>query len=100
MATAQATANSVVDKAATPTAVAKPESEEFVYVTVPERTVLGWTHPGIGINLQHYGPGTHKVSADLGREINERLRAHHLSQLQLLEPRVSELVHKKLYDMV
>lgn len=100
MATAQAVANAVVGATNTPTVVKEEVKPSLVFVTIPEKTVLGWIHPGIGINLQHYGPGTHQVSEDIAKEINERLRVHHIGQLQLLEPKVGELVRKKLYDMV
>jgi hypothetical protein len=100
MATAQAVANSVVGAVTTPAPVEVKKEESKVFVTIPEKTVLGWIHPGVGINLQHYGPGTHQVSEAVANEINERLKAHHIGQLQLLEPKVGELVRKKLYDMV
>ena len=98
MATAQAVANAVVGGVTTP--AVKQEGEEFVYVTIPDRNVLGWDHPGIGINLQHYGPGTHKVSAAVGSEINDRLKMYHQAMLELLQPQVNRLVREKLNSSI
>ena len=99
MATAQAVANAVVGGVTTPATI-KPEGEEFVYVTIPDRNVLGWDHPGIGINLQHYGPGTHKVSVAVGNEINDRLKMYHQAMLELLQPQVNRLVREKLNSSI
>ena len=98
MATVQATANSVVDAVTTPVAPAEPK-EDFVYVTIPDLNMLGWEHPGIGINLQHYGPGTHKVSAAIGQEINARLALYHQSIMNLHQSSPNPAIQKRIREL-
>lgn len=103
MATTQSVANAIVGGITTPTAptAVKDEGNKgLVYVTIPDRNVLGWDHPGIGINLKHYGPGTHAVSEDLAKEINERLKVYHQGMLELLQPQVNRLVREKLASSI
>lgn len=99
MATTQASANAIVGGITTPV-VKTDEGKEQVYVTIPDRNVLGWDHPGIGINLQHYGPGTHLVAPDVAKEINERLKIYHQGMLELLQPQVNRLVREKLASSI
>jgi len=68
--------------------VVKPTGREnWVYVTIPTHDLLGDVHPGIGINLEHWGPGTHLVAPDKAQQISERLRVFDQATLRVLSPR-------------
>ena len=67
-----------------------------VYFTIPERNLLGWDHPGFGIGLQSWGPGTHLVDQLVGEELTRMSDRYNQSLLSLLQPQINRLVQAKL----
>lgn len=70
------------------------------YVTVPDRDILDYPFPGIGLNLQHYGPGTHKVPPEIAKEIRDRIQIAQRQDMKLFSAKVNltaiaELVKSK-----
>jgi hypothetical protein len=61
--------------------------EEFEYVTIPELDLFDYPHPGVGINREHYGPGTHKLPKDIAAEVKDRLRVYEAQNIRILQPR-------------
>lgn len=74
----ETTANAIVDPKA-----------NWEYVTVPDRDILDYPFPGIGINLQHFGPGTHKVPPDIAQEIRDRLAMAQKQDIKLFSAKVN-----------
>src|ERR1700727_1932326 len=62
------------------------KKDNIVTFKVPEKNMLGWDHPGFGLNLQHYGPGTHSVNQLVGEELERRKEIYNQSLLSLLQP--------------
>jgi hypothetical protein len=75
-------------------------NEGMQYVTIPKKTVLGWDHPGIGINLKHWGPGTHLVSDAEAGEINRMLERHNTEQIRILRPEVDRVAEAKSREFI
>lgn len=71
-----------------------------VYFTIPEKNLLGWDHPGFGINLQHYAPGTHLVDQLIAEELERRSKVYNDGLLALLQPQVNRLVQAKLASSI
>jgi hypothetical protein len=71
------------DVATTPVA----EAPAFEYVTIPERDMFDYPHPGVAINRDHFGPGTHKLPLDIAREVKERLAKFEAQNIRILQPR-------------
>lgn len=64
-----------------------PKLGELVYATVPEFDALGEPHPGVRINGEFFGPGTHAVSKDLAFEINRIVASNAEYNIRILQPR-------------
>ena len=76
-----------IDNAAAVAAPTKPTTPEFEYVTIPERDMFDYPHPGIGHNREFYGPGTHKLPYDVAQEVKERLAIFEAQNIRILQPR-------------
>ena len=61
-------------------------AQGYVYVTVPERDLFDAPHPGVRINMDSFGPGTHLVSPVIAGEIQDRLGAFIKGQMRILQP--------------
>lgn len=72
--------------AAAPTTTA-PATPEFEYVTVPEKDLFDYPHPGIGLNRDHFGPGTHKLPYEVAQEVKKRLAIFEAQNIRILQPR-------------
>lgn len=77
--------------AATSKVIRNLELEEklptHVYVTIPEKDMFDLTHPGVGINRDHYGPGTHFVPQDIADEITRICATFDAQNIRILQPR-------------
>lgn len=70
-------------------------------VAIPEKNLLGWEHPGVGINLQHYEAGkTHLVNGLVADEMERILENYNSQMLQLLQPQINKLVQRKLQGSI
>jgi hypothetical protein len=69
-----------------PTSVTEPV-EEFEYVTIPEKDILDYPHPGVAINRESYGPGVHRLPRDIAREVKERLAIFDAANIRIIQPR-------------
>lgn len=85
-------------KSATSVAASIPEGSQ--YVVIPKKTILGWDHPGIGINLKHWGPGTHLVTDTEAGEINRMLERFNNEQVRILRPEVDRVAQAKSQDFI
>lgn len=72
-------------KAATETAEVKAPTH--VYVTIPERDMFDYPHPGVGINRDHYGPGTHYVPKEIADEITRICAVFDAQNVRILQPK-------------
>jgi hypothetical protein len=70
--------------------VAPPKPvEDFVYVTIPSADLYDSEYPTIQLNSHKFEPGnTYKVSAEVGAEIEDRMRRFNKEQVRLLRPTV------------
>ena len=57
------------------------------YVTVPAFDIYEYKFPGIDINRDHYGPGTHLVAPDVATELEAILKRAAEADIRLLRPR-------------
>jgi hypothetical protein len=87
-----------VQKAATSAVVSVPEGQQ--YVTIPKKTILQWDHPGVGINLKHWGPGTHLVSDKEAGEINRILERFNAEQIRILNPNTDRMADAKSREFI
>lgn len=71
-----------------------------IYFSVPEKNMLGWDHPGFGLNMKHYGPGTHQVDQLTGEELQRRSELYNNGVLALLQPQINRLVQAKLHGQI
>lgn len=56
------------------------------WVNVPERDLFDFPHPGIRINLVHYGPGKHFVDSDIADFIESRLDLKYQADIRVMRP--------------
>jgi hypothetical protein len=70
--------------APTTTAPAEPE---FEYVTVPDRDIFDFPHPGVRINRDYWGPGTHKIPVAQAKVVKERLAVFMAQNIRIMQPR-------------
>jgi hypothetical protein len=64
-----------------------PKKPEFVYVTIPETDMFDYPHPGVGINQNHYGPGTHYVPKAIADEIIRVCAVFDAQNVRILQPK-------------
>lgn len=81
------------------TSEAKPIAVGMEYVTIPEKNVLGWEHPSIGINFQKWAAGTHLVPAEVAGEINRRVKRHYDDCVRILNNKVDPMAIRKQNTM-
>lgn len=57
------------------------------YVTVPDTDMFDMPHPGIRVNTESYGPGTHYLPTELANTVEGSLRDYELANRRILQPR-------------
>lgn len=57
------------------------------YVEVPDTDMFDMPHPGVRINSEHYGPGTHLLDTERANTVEDRLRAYEVANRRILQPR-------------
>jgi hypothetical protein len=62
-------------------------AKTYRWVEIPERDMYDHPHPGVGINLDHYGPGRHYVEEVVAGEIERILKRFEIQNIRLLQPR-------------
>lgn len=63
--------------------------EDFVYVTIPSADLYDSQYPTIQLNAHKFEPGnTYKVPAEVGAEIEDRMKRFNKEQVRLLRPTV------------
>lgn len=82
------------DAVATTPVASEPQ---FEYVTIPDKDLFDFPHPGIGLNREHYGPGTHKLPLDIAREVKTRLAIFEAQNIRILQPRKDMRALSDLY---
>lgn len=65
----------------------KASAPEFVWVTIPDRDLFDFPFGGVDVQLDHYGPGTHKVSPAVAADINDRLKVWREADIRVLSPK-------------
>jgi hypothetical protein len=63
------------------------EDDGFEYVTVPDLDLFDYPHPGVGINREHYGPGTHRLPKAIAAEVKDRLSVYERQNVRILQPK-------------
>lgn len=84
-----------VQKSATSAAVAVAIPEGHEYITIPRKNIHNWDHPGVGINLNHWGPGKHLVTSEQAAEINEILERYSKEMIRIISPQRDLLAVQK-----
>lgn len=69
------------------------------YVVIPKKNIIGWDHPGVGINLKHWGPGTHLVTDELAGEINRILENYNHEIIRIMKPDRDPVAARKEQEM-
>lgn len=57
------------------------------YVTVPDLDMFDMPHPGVRINTESFGPGTHYLDHERANTVENCLRDYELSNRRILQPR-------------
>lgn len=57
------------------------------YVTVPDTDMFDMPHPGIRVNHDSFGPGTHYLPTELANTVEASLRDYELANRRILQPR-------------
>lgn len=61
--------------------------DEFVYVAIPATDLFDQPHPGVRLNRHKFEAGkTYAVRADVGMEVEDRLKKFNIEQVRLLRP--------------
>lgn len=57
------------------------------YVTVPETDLFGMPHPGVRLNNESYGSGTHFLDTQRANTIEATLKQYEETSRRVLQPR-------------
>lgn len=71
----------------TPATKAEKLDAGWRYVTVPATDIYEYKFPGVDINRDHYGPGTHLLPAGIADELEAILKRANEADIRLLRPR-------------
>jgi hypothetical protein len=87
-----------LEKSVNAASEARPtHKQDWVYVTIPERDMFDMPFQGIGINRDHYGPGTHLVPPGIAEEILTILARAQAQDMRILQPRKDMKALEALY---
>lgn len=92
-----ATIDSKVKGTEVPDQTTAPVTPAFEYVTIPESDIFDFPHPGVRINRDHFGPGTHKLPLKTAQEVKERLAIFDAQNIRIMQPRKDLRALKDLY---
>lgn len=57
------------------------------YVTVPDTDLFDMPHPGVRLNTEVYGPGTHYLDKERADTVEGCLRDYEIANRRILQPR-------------
>lgn len=57
------------------------------YVTVPDTDMFDMPHPGVRLNHESYGPGTHFLDNERANTVEQCLKDYEISNRRILQPR-------------
>jgi|ERR1700722_3301534 len=63
------------------------DKTNWEYVNIPEEDALGNPHPGITLNFQKFGPGSHLLPPIVAAHVKERLKVVESESRRILLPR-------------
>lgn len=65
----------------------EPVQATHRYVTIPDTDMFDMPHPGIRINHENYGPGTHYLDSERANTVEASLRDYEVANRRILQPR-------------
>jgi hypothetical protein len=74
----------------TMTEAMRSDKADWEFVTIPKEDAIGNPHCGVGLNQEHWGPGTHQVPPVIAEFINARLAILDRQTRRILLPRQDE----------
>ncbi|CAN5950542.1 unnamed protein product [Sphagnum jensenii] len=60
------------------------------YVTVPDTDMFDMPHPGVRLNSEAYGPGTHYLDKERADTVEACLKDYERANIRILQPRLDE----------